>query len=96
MHRRRGYEKRRRAAETAQQREARLARRRLCDRAHRAAQSTAEDREVGFQQQRLASETQEHRAARLLQASYNQRQRLASETQEERAARLLQASAFSN
>jgi len=47
------------AAETAQQREARLARRRLRDRARRTAQSTAE---VRFQQKRLASEAQEHRA----------------------------------
>jgi len=98
----REYEKRRHAAETAQQQEARLARRRLRDRARRAAQSAAEAREVGLQrlsirqQQRLVSETQEPRATRLLQASYNQQQRFASETQEERAACLLQASAFSN
>ena len=65
LRRRRGYETRRCAAETAQQREARPARQRLRDRARRAAQSTAEVREVGFQQQRLASETREHRAARL-------------------------------
>ena len=73
------------------QRETRLARWRPRNRVRHVPQSTAEAREVGFQQQRLASENQEHRAAHLLQASYNQLQRLASETQEERAACLLQA-----
>ena len=63
--RRREYETRLCAAETAQQREVRLARRRLRDRARRAAQPTAQVREIGFQHQRLASETQEHRPARL-------------------------------
>ena len=85
----------RRAVESSQQRETRLARHRVADRARYAAR-TAEEREARLQQrrvtrqQRLASETAEEREARLQQLRVTRQQRLASDTAEEREARLQQ------
>ena len=86
---------RRQRNETLEQREARLARRRLQYRARRSAE-TADDREARLQRQRAATErrlarkTPEEREARLQHLRTNQQLRLARETPEERDARLQQ------
>ena len=73
----------RRVTETATEREARLARRRVQDRARRASESL-EQRDArlqqlrGSQQQRIASESTEEREAHLQQLRVSQQQRFAS------------------
>ena len=88
---RRARDRARRAAQTAEERDARL--RQIRDnRRQSLATESEEERAVRLQRMRdrLASETEEERAARLQQMSANQRHRLASETEEERADRLQQ------
>ena len=78
-----------RALETAEQKEARLAKRRLRDRARRASQSTVQrERTVQQRSEWLIHETPENRQSRLLRM----RQRTVSETSEEREAYLQQLS----
>ena len=84
----------RRAAQTAEERDARL--RQIRDnRRQSLATESEEERAVRLQQMRdrLASETEEERAARLQRMSANQCHRLPSETEEERVARLQRMSA---
>ena len=65
--RRRERERRLRALETAEQKEARLAKRRLRDRAQRVSQSTVQrERTVQQRRERLIHETPENRQTRLL------------------------------
>ena len=82
------------AAESAEEREARLLQL-SASQCERLAAETAEEREARLQsrRERLAAETAEEREARLLQLSASQRERLAAETAEERETRLLQLSA---
>ena len=85
---RRGERERRlRASEIAEQMEARLANRRVSDRARSVAQSTVQ-RERALQQkrERFTDETPENREVRL----ERMRQRIASETSEEKETRLQQ------
>ena len=65
------------AAESAQQREARLARRRVRDRAHCALRSAAQrERVLDHRRGRLASETPDQRTSRLERMSFVQQRRL--------------------
>ena len=86
---RRARDRARRAAQTAEERDARL--RQIRDnRRQSLATESEEERAVRLQQMkdRLASETEKERAARLQRMSANQCHRLVTETEEERAARL--------
>ena len=88
-------EQQRLAAETPEEREARLRQLRLSEQ-QRLAAETPEEREARLrqlrlsEQQRLAAETPEEREARLRQLRLSEQQRLAAETPEEREARLQQ------
>ena len=93
---RRARDRARRAAQTAEGRDARL--RQIRENRRQSLATESEEERAGRLQQmsanqchRLATETEEERAARLQQMSANQRHRLASETEEERAARLYTA-----
>ena len=89
---RRARDRARRAAQTAEERDARLRQIRE-NRRQSLATESEEERAVRLQQMsanqchRLATETEEERAARLQQMSANQCHRLTTETEEERAAR---------
>ena len=89
LHRRREWERARRAAETAGRKERRLKQRRERDRARRAAQSV-EQRQVRLhmksatERKRQAAETPDHREARMEGWRAAQQERLAAETAEER------------
>ena len=73
------------AAENAQQREARLARWRVRDRAHRASRSAAQrERVLGYRRGQLGSETPDQRTSRLQQMSLAQQIRLTWDSGSER------------
>ena len=92
---RRARDRARLAAQTAEERDARLQQIRD-NRRQSLATESEEERAVRLQQMRdgLASETEEERAVKLQRMSANQHHRLASETEEERAAKLQQMSVF--
>ena len=82
-------ERRRRALESAEQRELRLSRRREWARARRAERSSAERQRLARQRREgLARETDEQREARLQRLRDNKKRTLNIETTEEREARL--------